>query len=200
MEHMKILGTTINNRLDWNTHIRSGKSSLLCQIKQRYNTIKIISSYISIKFARTMANALMISKVNYNVDVWGKTNKHNLNKINQILEKAARIVLGNSSIGRTTDWVMTNMKWLKIELKYENSAQNYIYKLINGKDEHNFKHKLIGNRSVRIRCQNKVGHHDQEMGRNVYTQRSILYTAVSVYNKLPRNITLIKKMVPKVQF
>ena len=31
------------------------------------------------------------------------------------------------------------------------------------------------------------------MGHSTYTQRSILYTAVNLYNKLPKNLTLIKE-------
>ena len=40
--------------------------------------------------------------------------------------------------------------------------------------------------------QNKVGHHDPSMGHNSNTQKSFLYMAVNIYNKLPRNLTLIK--------
>ena len=34
-DHIKILGVTINKSLDWNTHIRAGRGSLLFQLKQR---------------------------------------------------------------------------------------------------------------------------------------------------------------------
>ena len=71
--------------------------------------------------------------------------------------------------------------------------QNYIYKIINNKEEHYFKDYLIRNRSIRILKENKVGHHDPTMGFNTYTQRTFLYKAVNVYNCLPRNITLIKQ-------
>ena len=37
-----------------------------------------------------------------------------------------------------------------------------------------------------------MGHHDQNIGRSKYTQSTILYSAVNIYNKLPKNLTLIK--------
>ena len=36
---VKILGTTINENLDWNSHLNEGSSSLLPQLKQRLNSL-----------------------------------------------------------------------------------------------------------------------------------------------------------------
>ena len=70
--------------------------------------------------------------------------------------------------------------------------QNYIYKIINGNNNHQFKDYFTQNRSIRIHAQNKIGHHDITMGHSAYTQRTFLYRSVALYNKLPRNLTLIK--------
>ena len=67
---IKILGTTINENLDWNSHLNEGPSSLISQLKQRLNSLKIIVKMISQKFARQLANAILISKLNYNIGVW----------------------------------------------------------------------------------------------------------------------------------
>ena len=79
-----------------------------------------------------------------------------------------------------------------MKTSYENAMQNSIYKMINNKDEHFFKTYFTENRSIRISKQNKVRHHNVEMGRNQYMQKSYLYKALNIYNKLPRNLTLIK--------
>ena len=52
---------------------------------------------------------------------------------------------------------------------------------------------MTKNRSIRVKSQNKVGHHDGMMGHSMYSQNSILYQAVQIYNKLPKEITLIKR-------
>ena len=109
---IKILGTTINSKLNWNSHLLEGQDSLLAQMKQRLNSIKIIAKYISRSFAKQMTNALLLSKLNYNIDIWGATTKHNINKIDKILESAAKIVIGKESIGRTRDWMFKKLKWL----------------------------------------------------------------------------------------
>ena len=43
-----------------------------------------------------------------------------------------------------------------------------------------------------MQADNKLGHHDQSMGHSTHSQKTYLYRAIALYNKLPRNITLIK--------
>ena len=81
---IKVLGITINNNLDWNSHINEGKG-LIYQLKQRYNSLKLIANKVSLNFAKQLSNAILISKLNYNIEVWGKTTIGNLNKIYKIL-------------------------------------------------------------------------------------------------------------------
>ena len=84
------------------------------------------------------------------------------------------------------------MNWLSTQANYENAMQNSVYKMINGYGDHEFKHYLTKNRSIRILAENKVSSHDPIMGQSHHTQKSYLYRAVSLYNKLPKYLTLIK--------
>ena len=192
---IKILGTTINSKLNWDDHIINGSGSLIGQLKQRLNSLKSIAKTISQNFAKQLANSLIISKLNYNIEVWGNTSRNNRNKIDQILYAAARTVLGNQAIGKTKIWIMNTMKWFNMEQNYLNTTQNSIYKIINSQNEHYFKNELTKNRTIRYFTQNKVGHHDQAIGRTTQSQKSFLYTAVNIYNKLPQNLTLIRNPV-----
>ena len=139
-----------------------------------------------------MANALIMSKLYYNIEIWGDTSLTNRKMIDKILIEAAKTVIGTESVGRTNSWLMTKMNWLCVEKSYENAVQNYTYKIINGDDNHYFKIYLTTNRSIRNEAQNKVRHYGEEMGHSQYMQRTYLYRTVNIYNKLPRDITLIK--------
>ena len=189
---IKILGIMFNEDLKWNCHINEGSQSLISQLKQRLNSLKLISKTISQRFARQMANALIMSKIFYNIEIWGDTTLTNRKKINKIIYDAAKTVIGTASIGRTNKWLLNEMKWFDIEKCHENAVQNYTYKMINSSNNHYFKTYLTTNRSIRIEAQNKVRHHDIEMGQTAIMQRTYLYRAVNTYNKLPRNLTLIK--------
>ena len=67
-----------------------------------------------------------------------------------------------------------------------------IYKMINNQDEHYFNQQLTNTRTIRTNKQNKVRHYNQQMGNSTSIQKSYLYRANNLYNKLPRNLTLIK--------
>ena len=85
------------------------------------------------------------------------------------------------------------MNWLDVQLNYENTTQNNIYKLINNNENHFFEYYLTNNRTVRNYSQNKLGHHNQMIGRSTLTQQTFLYQAIEIYNKLPKELTLIKE-------
>ena len=142
-----------------------------------------------------MANSLLMSKLNYNLEVWGKTSKTNLNKIDKILIEASKVVLGKESIGRSNKWLFAKMKWLPTNENYEFAVQKTIFRILNSKDDHHFKNYFIKNRNVRNHSQNKIGHHDHTMGLSSHTQKFIIYVSIDIYNKLPRNITLIENQI-----
>ena len=137
LSKLTVLGIVFNNKLDWNSHLQEGKG-LIFQLKQRLNSIKLISKYISQNFAKQLANGILISKINYNLEVWGCTNKTNLNKINKIILDSAKTVLGTSAIGQTNEWVLKQLNWMNITAKYEHSAQNTVYKFLNSNNNHIF--------------------------------------------------------------
>ena len=192
LDKIIILGIAINSKLEWNSHILEGRSSLLFQLKQRLNSIRLISRYISINFAKQLANALFISKVNFNIEVWGNTTNAIRKKLDKTMLDVAKLVLGKTVIGRTQEWIFKQLNWMNIKTKYENAVQNTVFKILNTDNDHFFNFYLTNHRNVRTLSENKVGHHDPSMGHSSQTQKSFLYQAMSIYNKLPRNLTLIK--------
>ena len=172
--------------------MRAVSGSLISQLKQRLNSLKLIAKSVNKKFARQLANALLISKINFNIQIWGNTTKSNINKIDNILYEAARTVLGSEAYGRSKQWLLAQMKWLNTNSNYENSMQNSIFKIINGENEHEFRQYFIENRSIRMNAENKLGPHSQVMGQSIHNQKTFLYRAVALYNNLPKNLTLCK--------
>ena len=144
------------------------------------------------KFGRQLANGIIMSKVNYNIETWGNTTSRNRKKIDKIIVEAARITSEKNTEGRTDEWILKEARWLNTENNYINTIQNMVYKIINNQDEHYFKHYLTNTRNIRNKSHNKVGHHSVTMGRSKYTQQTFLYMAIDIYNRLPKEITLIK--------
>ena len=182
-----------SDKLNWDEHIKNGRGSLLANLKQRLNSLKLISKKISKKFAKQIANGIIMSKINYNIETWGNTSNENRRKIDKIIVDAAKIIIEKKTFGRTEEWILNEVKWLNVKKNYENTTQNNIYRIINSNEEHFFDYYLTSNRNVRNRSQNKLGHHHESMGRSKYTQQTFLYKSIEVYNKLPKELTLIKE-------
>ena len=51
---LKILGTTVSEDLKWNMHLRTGKNSLLKQLKIRAASIRNIRNKVNVKFAKQL--------------------------------------------------------------------------------------------------------------------------------------------------
>lgn len=195
-EEITILGTVISNKLNWNSHINKGQMSLVSQLKRRYNLLKHIVYKTNRMFAKQIANAIILSKVNYHIEVWGQTSETNRRKIDHILLKTAKLVVGRHHLGRNNKWYLNEMKWLTLKEMYETSTQKYTHRIIHGSENHFFKNYLLSNRNARNEYEEKLGPHKPYIGLSVHTQNTYLYQIITSYNKLPKEITMIRD--PKI--
>ena len=92
-EKIKILGTIFNAKAEWDDNAL-GKG-LILQLKQIYHAVKYLLKSVNTEFARSIANALIISKLNYHIEVWGKSSKLIINIINNILISISRNIFSN---------------------------------------------------------------------------------------------------------
>ena len=80
-----------------------------------------------------------------------------------------------------------------MEKIYKMSIQKTVHTLLNIENENYITSKMILNRNVKNKSQNKLGPHNPELGRNNLEQKSFLYQSVKLYNELPKELTKIRK-------
>ena len=77
---MVILGTTINDRLSFRSHVLEDvrdnngwikKPSLLKSLKRKVTVIKYVRKYLPPEKAKTIANALIHGKYVFGISLWG---------------------------------------------------------------------------------------------------------------------------------
>ena len=73
---------------------------------------------------------------------------------------------------------------------YHQAISKYTFQKINSEELHYLKTLLIKNRNIRNQRQNKLGPHLPQIGWFEASQTSYLYIIKTIYNDLPRNITL----------
>ena len=150
-QNIKILGTIFNDCLDWSDHVSIGYDSLISQLKRRKHTVLTMAKYVDNNFAIKYANSILISKLNYHMQIWGS-------KINKILLQTATTI-SNCKPGRTDDFILKSINWNNFDQMYKNSIIKITHKLLN-KDNSN-KHFLFNiithGRNVRNTAENKCG-------------------------------------------
>ena len=86
-QSVKLLGITIDNKLDFNDHV----SNLCKKASQKVHALTRIASYMSTEKLRVLMKAFIESQFNYCPLVWMFHNRTANNRINRIHERALRI-------------------------------------------------------------------------------------------------------------
>ena len=107
--NIKILGTTINDNLDWSSHLENGKDSLFKNLKLRKNMIYHLARKVSKTFAKQYANAIYKSKLHYHLEIWGSCSRTQKTFINNQMIAIA-IHVSNLKTGLTNEHYLSDLK------------------------------------------------------------------------------------------
>ena len=117
---IKILGVTLSANMKFDSHIWAGKSSMAKSLNGKIALIKTIKPFISQKALGQVAASLVNSSILYAAPIWGATTQANIQKIQSLQIRAARLVKNNS-------WQRTKKKQhrqeLLNELNWPNTSQ-----------------------------------------------------------------------------
>ena len=129
---------------------------------------------VSFSFAKQLSNALLFSKLNYNIAIWGELGLQFKRKLNNIISSTSRYITRNEYFGRTDTYILKQLKWMNYYELHENSVNKLTYKIINTNEQNYMKDKLIENRNVRNWAQNKCEPHDPQIGWTRVSQQNYL--------------------------
>ena len=135
-----------------------GYQSLISQLKHRKHAVLNVARNVDNKFAVKYANSILISKLNYHIQLWGACSRTDASKINRLLIETA-IKITNCIPGRTDEYILKSIKWTNFNVMYENSIIKFTHKLLN--HDKNNKHFLFNiitdGRTIRNINDNKCG-------------------------------------------
>ena len=90
--HYKLLGGIVSNNFKWNQHIRDDEKSLFRLLTSRINALSKVSSVMSFKTRKMIANGIITSLLIYLIQLWGSTDEYLINILQILQIRAARIV------------------------------------------------------------------------------------------------------------
>ena len=109
----KCLGATLQNNLQWQAFLESGEDPLIPILRKKLGILKCLGKNIPTKSKKLLANGLIVGKLNFLITLYGGSQKKYLDKLQIILNNAARFVLSANKRTKSSK-LMQEMNWLNI--------------------------------------------------------------------------------------
>ena len=177
VESHKVLGTTIDSKLSWKTHVDKTVSQFNAKVKL-LQRMRSLSNNVLERFYF----ATIIPTVTYNISVWGQPDK--FGPLEEIHVKAAKIIHrlpSNLSNYETLDIV----KWMPLSYIYKRRLlclmHKVYYKQIDKNIQSMFSHE---NNKMNLSRQQQL-----VLNRKTNLKLSFSYKAVKIWNRMPNELT-----------
>ena len=105
-ESTKLLGITFDEKLNWSEHVNTTLKSCYSILR----TLKSFKRFASFKVRKSLAESLLLSRLKYNIVVYGQLPQYMLNRLQRLQNCAAGYVLGR--FAKENDILLLN--WLPI--------------------------------------------------------------------------------------
>jgi len=132
-DSIRLLGINLANDLTWNSHITTGEKHLLTGIRKQIAGLTQVTKYIPSDGRLTLANGLIVSRIQYMCSVWGGTSDNNLKQLQVLLNKTARVKTGLHRRTRSKI-LMTRCRWLNVRQLIEYHTSVTMWKLVHNRN------------------------------------------------------------------
>ena len=109
-ESIRLLGCNLNKDMTWSHQLEMGEKALLPALRAKIGALTFIGREYS-QEEQTLSNQWPCDKIIYHIAMWGSVSMSDGNKLQSILNKCARMVLGRGRKTRTRI-VMQSCNWM----------------------------------------------------------------------------------------
>ena len=188
----KLLGIIIQDDMKWSEYIQNNEKSLIKQLTTRLNALRIIGGVASFKVRLMVANGTFMSKMIFQISLWGGAEDYLLKSLQLVQNKAARSVTKRGRFTPVAE-LLKECGWLSVKqlVHYHSIIQihktltttypQYIFKKLSSDFPYNT--RLAQSESVRMgsEFQSKLD----------ITEKSFMNRATCAFNELPTEIRKI---------
>ena len=109
----KLLGANLSQDMKWQEHIMDNDSSIIKQLKCKINILALLAKRASFKNRLMLPNGLVISKLSYLIQLWGRASDFLLKSLQTLTNKAAQLV--TNKLWFTPTWtLLRECNWLSV--------------------------------------------------------------------------------------
>ena len=127
MKQLRKLVNVIDDKLLWKDHI----NEISAKVSKGLGIMRRIKTFVTQSVMQSIYNSLILPYFDYCNMVWENTAKYNLQKIQKMQNRAARILTGSSYDVPTTD-LKRELKWQTLEDRRDHKKALLMHKVKNG--------------------------------------------------------------------
>ena len=118
----KLLGIYIDENLNWTSHV----DKLCASISSRITLLKKISQYVPENIQKIYYQSYVLPLIDYGSATWGTKNSTNIERLNKLQKRAARIIL-KAELTTPSSEMFQRLGWLSVNsrLKYNKAVLTY---------------------------------------------------------------------------
>jgi hypothetical protein len=182
-KHVKFLGMTVDEKLEWKEHIR------ICQAKLSSSLYAMNASkrYLTSKHLQTLYNSLIYPYLSYGVLLWGSTYKTYINKLIVMQKKAVRTIV-RAPYNAHTNLIFQELSILKFQDIYNAHLGKYMYQQLNILLPEPLLHKFRFNRDIHVHNTRQRDQLHTQKSRTVLVANSFIKRGPDYWNSLPDEI------------
>ena len=128
-DEVKYLGIVIDKNLKWKPHI----DKLTIRISQSVGMLYHLKKYLSFNNLKLVYHALIKSRLQYGIVLWGNANQSTLKILNKMHNRAIRYISMQPYRTRLNK-LYAFSKLLKINKLYQYSAMKFMFRLYNDRE------------------------------------------------------------------
>jgi hypothetical protein len=126
-DNITTLGVTLDNRLSFNPHVAAISRSCNYHIR----ALRHIRNSLTDHMAKSVATALVSSKLDYANSILDGTSQSNLLKLQRIQNSLAKLVINNNQHISSAE-ALTSLSWLPVKRRIDFKISTLTYKLLHG--------------------------------------------------------------------
>ena len=185
------LGIEIDTSLKWNYNITDSKKSVMKQLNTRLNALILARKHMKTKTLLQVANGIFYSKLLYGIEVWGNCPSYLKHKVQVILLRAARLIIGKKSQRWHTKKILNEVGWHTIDEIATLTSVKLAHKMLHTSQPESLAYRTLKHKtdaSTRLSGPNKLGPRPRTYGGGTYTKYQIRAGIYSKYNSIPEPI------------
>ena len=179
----KTLGVIIDDKLLWKDHI----NEISAKVSKGLGIMRRIKTFVTQSVMQSLYNSLILSYFDYCNMVWENTAKYNLQKIQKMQNRAARILTGSSYDVPTTD-LMRQLKWQTLEDRRDHKKALLMHKVKNGTAPDLIKNlfNICDNQNYSLRS--NLNNFKLDKPKRNFMKKSISYSGAKFWNDLKNDL------------